>query len=83
MNMQFPLSDLFGVLSAGSMVTRYTNKYEAPLTPYQRLLDSDQVSQDAKKSLKAVYNSLNPFKLNRRIDEKLKTVFNLVWLPHS
>jgi hypothetical protein len=62
--------------------SRYLRKYEPPLTPYQRLLDSDQVSQEAKKALEAVYNSLNPFKLKRKIEEKLKAVFHLVRLPH-
>ena len=61
---------------------RYTKRYQPPLTPYQRLLDSDQVSHEAKESLEAVYNSLNPFKLKRKIEEKLKALFNLVWLPH-
>lgn len=62
--------------------SKYTKKYEPPLTPYQRLLDSDDVSNDAKRILGSVYNSLNPFKLKRNIDDKLKAVFHIVRLPN-
>ena len=62
--------------------SKYTKKYEPPQTPYQRLLDSDDVSIDAKRILGSVYNSLNPFKLKRKIDEKLKAVFHIVRLPN-
>jgi hypothetical protein len=62
--------------------SRYVKKYEPPQTPYQRLMDSNDVSHDAKRSLETVYNSLNPFKLKRRIDDKLKVIFNLVRLPN-
>lgn len=61
--------------------SRYTKKYEPPTTPCQRLLDSHDVSSAAKRSLKAVYNSLNPFKLKRKIDDKLKAIFHIVRLP--
>ncbi len=62
--------------------SKYTKKYEPPQTPYQRLLDSDDVSNDAKRILGSVYNSLNPFKLKRKIDDKLKAVFHIVRLPN-
>jgi len=62
--------------------SRYTKKYEPPQTPYQRLLDSDVVSDKAKITLETVYNSLNPFKLKRKIDDKLKAVFHIVRLPN-
>lgn len=62
--------------------SKYSKKYEPPQTPYQRLLDSDDVSIDAKRILGSVYNSLNPFKLKRKIDEKLKAVFHIVRLPN-
>jgi hypothetical protein len=61
--------------------SRYSKKYEAPQTPYQRILDSVDVSNEAKGTLVAVYNSLNPFKLKRKIDDKLKSIFHIVRLP--
>jgi len=62
--------------------SRYTKKYEPPQTPYQRLLESDAVSDEAKRVLDSVYNSLNPFKLKRKIDDKLRAVFHIVRLPN-
>ena len=62
--------------------SRYIKKYEPPQTPYQRLLDSVDVSNEAKRTLETVYISLNPFKLKRKIDDKLRTIFHIVRLPN-
>jgi hypothetical protein len=47
-------------------------KYDKPQTPYQRVLASDQVSDEVKRQLTVVYEQLNPAELKRRIDAKLK-----------
>jgi len=62
--------------------SRYIKKYESPQTPYQRLLDSKDVAAEAKITLERIYNSINPFKLKRKIDDKLKALFNIVRLPN-
>ena len=62
--------------------SRYIKKYEPPQTPYQRLLDSVDVANKAKRTLETVYISLNPFKLKRKIDDKLKAIFHIVRLPN-
>ena len=62
--------------------SRYVKKYEQPQTPYQRLLDSSDVSNEAKRSLEKVYNSLNPFILKRKIDDKLRSIFHIIRLPN-
>jgi hypothetical protein len=62
--------------------SRYVKRYEPPQTPYQRLLDSSDVSGEAKRTLVTVYNSLNPFILKRKIDDKLKVIFHIVRLPN-
>jgi hypothetical protein len=62
--------------------SRYAKKYEPPQTPFQRLLDSNDVNNDAKRTLESVYNALNPFKLKRKIDDKLIAVFHIVRLPN-
>ncbi len=50
-------------------------QYEKQLkTPYQRLLESDQISDVEKKQLKDLYLSLNPADLKRRIDKTLDTL---------
>jgi hypothetical protein len=47
--------------------SRVTKHYDAPKTPYQRVLDSAQVDPAAKQQLKARYRTLNPAGLHRDI----------------
>ena len=61
--------------------SKYVKKYYPPKTPYQRLLDSENVSSEAKLLLRATYKSLNPFKLIKIIESKLKIIFNTLRLP--
>ncbi|MCL0079208.1 hypothetical protein M1O56_06090 [Dehalococcoidia bacterium] len=42
---------------------RLKRKYDTPKTPYQRLLDSGQISEEARKKLEELYLSLNPAQL--------------------
>jgi len=51
-------------------------KYATPKTPYQRLMDSGQISEQARKQLEAVYLSLNPAQLKRSIDTKLEKLYH-------
>lgn len=50
-------------------------KYDVPLTPYQRLMESDEIAQEVKDELKGIYLSLNPAKLKRGIDAKLAKLY--------
>jgi hypothetical protein len=52
-------------------------KYDKPKTPYQRIMESDQVEVEVKKKLKEIYNSLNPAELKRGIDEKVKKLYKI------
>jgi len=63
--------------------SRYVKTYEPPQTPYQRLMDSENIIPDTKNNLKEVYNSLNPFTLKRTIEEKLKIIFTTLRLPQT
>jgi len=49
-------------------------RYERAKTPYQRLLESGKLSQEAQKALQELYSSLNPAELKREIDRKLGLV---------
>ncbi len=51
--------------------------YDVPKTPYQRLLESNQISAQAAQELRQVYLSLNPADLKRQIDRKLSKLFDL------
>lgn len=46
-------------------------KYDTAKTPYKRMMESSEVSNEKKVELKATYDSLNPAELKRRIDKKL------------
>jgi len=51
-------------------------KYDKAKTPYQRLIESGQLSEQAKLQLEAIYLSLNPAELKRRIDTTLHELFD-------
>jgi len=57
--------------------SKYRRRYGDPQTPYQRLLDSPQVSKKTKAQLRRTFRSLNPFQLKKRIERKLKKIFQL------
>ena len=50
-------------------------KYDKPRTPYQRLLESPELSEKKKWDLRKVYLSLNPAQLKRTIDKKLDNLY--------
>jgi hypothetical protein len=58
--------------------TEYAKKYEAPATPYQRVLNAPDISKEQKKHLQTIHSSLNPFLLKKTIDNKLNAIFKLV-----
>lgn len=49
-------------------------RYDLAKTPYRRLLASPQISQEKKDELTRLYLSLNPVKLKRVIEEKVKKI---------
>ena len=53
-------------------------KYDEPKTPYQRLLQSDQLPAAACKRLKAQYESLNLAELRRRVEASRKRLFDCI-----
>lgn len=56
--------------------------YDKPQTPYQRLMDCDYISEGQKQKLKQTFESLNPFKLRKAIEQKLKKIFLYVDLQN-
>lgn len=57
--------------------------YDEPRTPYQRLLESGQISRKTANALRATYESLNPAELHRRLQSLRRELFELadVTLP--
>jgi hypothetical protein len=64
----------------GSKVYR---RYDQPATPYQRLLDSGQLSAQARLALQRQYESLSPVKLNQVIREKQQQIFASIFRSRS
>jgi len=58
--------------------SKYYKKYEPPQTPYQRLMESKQVSKENKPALRIRHQSLDTFHLKHQIDRQLKAIFKLV-----
>lgn len=52
-------------------------KYDVPRTPYQRLLESGQLSGRAAKQLRQTYEALNVAELRRRIESLRNRLFDL------
>ncbi len=50
-------------------------KYDKPKTPYERLLESGQLSIKEIENLKEAKSRLNPFKLTKEMNEKLKIFY--------
>jgi hypothetical protein len=53
-------------------------RYDQPKTPYQRVLESPSVSASVKRSLKEQFETLNPFRLRKAMEEKLNTIFKIL-----
>jgi len=56
---------------------RIKRKYGVPHTPYQSLMESGQVSTEAREELKGIYLSLNPAELKRSIEAKLDKLYRV------
>ncbi len=63
--------------------SRVTKKYDKPMTPYQRVLQSNHVCDDAKKDLKSKYRTLNPASLKRQITRLQQKLINMSSMKQS
>ena len=50
-------------------------QYHTPKTPYQRLIESGQISEEETRKLTALYRQLNPAELKRTIDKKTHELY--------
>ena len=63
-----PVMKLHSKERIGGKVKR---RYEAAKSPYQRLIESNQLPEGVSEQLKGTYLNLNPAQLKRSIDRKL------------
>lgn len=73
----------FKLIEKTRVKSRVIKKHSQPKTPYQRLLESNDVTQEEKEKLTKIYQELNPFLLRKTIENKLKRIFALVNLKVS
>jgi len=68
-NFFIPSTKLLTKVRVGARIKK---TFEIPKTPYQRLLDSADMSEERKEALRERYKSLNPFDLRDGLEKKLK-----------
>lgn len=73
-NFFLPTSKLIIKQRIGSKTIK---KYDKPQTPYERLLKVKLIDKDVKKVLRLQFKMLNPYKLEKQIQEKLRKIFAL------
>jgi hypothetical protein len=69
-----PVMKLVGKERFGSRVKK---RYDEARTPYQRIMEAEEVSQPVKDDLQALYLTLNPVSLRRQIDKSLNDLWDL------
>ena len=75
MNYFNPVMKIIEKKRIGSNVKK---KYDKPKSPYQRLIESEYVSNAIKIRLEKNFKAYNPFDLKRRLDKRINEFFKLV-----
>ena len=57
------------------VASKTIKRYDSPKTPFQRVLESKQISASVKRYLKEQFETLNPFRLRKAMEKKLKKIF--------
>jgi len=60
--------------------SKIIKRYDEPKTPYQRIIDIKDVSENTKNKLKQTYQTLNPFELKRNICRLQDKIFRMAYL---
>jgi hypothetical protein len=68
------------LLSKEKINSKYRRKYEKAKTAYQRILECEHIPGEKKMELALIYQQLNPFELKKRIEKKLRKIFQYVTL---
>lgn len=74
-------SPSFKLIEKKRINAKYRKRYDKPQTPYQRLMASDNITEQVKQTLASQHQQLNPFALKQIIEQKLKEIFRLSRLP--
>jgi hypothetical protein len=74
-NFFMPSVKLVSKIRVGSKTIKVHDK---PKTPVQRLIESDQISDETKQALTVTLKSLNPFMMQKQMELKIKSIINIV-----
>lgn len=74
-NFFLPNTKLIEKRRVGSKIIKI---HDLPKTPLQRILESQFIKSSTKKKLTKLFNSLNPFLLQKSIKEQITTILNLL-----
>ncbi|MFQ5579566.1 MAG: hypothetical protein ACE5FZ_03060 [Nitrospiria bacterium] len=61
-----------------SVASKTIKRYDQPLTPYQKVMESPNISQSVKTNLIEQMRSLYPFDLRKELERKQKKIFVLL-----
>lgn len=65
------------LLSKERIASKTIKRHDKAKTPFQRILESKHISKQTKNQLKALFKTINPFKLRKTIDEKIARIHKL------
>lgn len=67
----------FKLIEKKRVGAKVIKKFDPPLTPYQRLLNSPYIKPSKKKELTRIFNSLDPYLLEKTLKNKIKNILRL------
>jgi len=59
------------------IASKTIKRYDKPKTPYQRIMESPDITAEVKKELADLFQTLNPFLLRKAMEKRLKEIFQL------
>ena len=66
------------LLEKKRIASKTIKRYDTPKTPYQRVMESTDISKEVKLSLKKQFKQLNPFRLRKAMEIKLAKIFRII-----
>ena len=72
----------FKLIAKERIEAKIIKKYSKPATAYQRLMESEHITNVKKQELTDIYNQLNPFQLKKTIQKKLNAIFSKIHIEN-
>ena len=71
------------LLEKKRIASKTIKRYDNPKTPYQRVVESTDISDEIKHSLRKQFEQLNPFRLRKAMENKLAKIFKIIHMNNS